>query len=205
MRRSGWLTAWTRRNLARQNYVSAPARAAGLYCSAGDDPLSRYGREVMPRSLFLILVVWPLLAAGGPSAEPGEEDAAAKDLAQLQGKWKFVAEDRDGTVRKFRDGEGHVITIRGEFQFWHDADGKLATKESLKLDPSKSPKTIDMTIVFNRLYPNAKGLTARGIYQLEGDELKIATPAELFYGRPKEFTTKKGSHFIVSTYKRVKP
>jgi uncharacterized protein (TIGR03067 family) len=157
----------------------------------------------MTRHLYLILVVWLLLAARGPGAEPGEEDAAAKDLAKLQGQWKLVEEDRDGTVTKYDNG--HVITIEKQFNLWYDADGKLATKDSLKLDPSKSPKEMDETVVFNHLFPIAKGTTMRCIYQLEGDELKIARPSELFYGRPKEFTTKKGSHFLVATYKRVKP
>lgn len=158
----------------------------------------------MPRHLCLILVVWLLMAAGGPSAQPGQGDAAAKDLARLQGKGKLVAEDRDGTVTKIRDGDGHVITIEKEFQLWHDAEGKLALKHSLKLDPSKSPKQMDATAVFNRLFPDDRS-TIRGIYRVEGDELQIAVPAELFFGRPKEFTTKKGSLFIVATYKRVKP
>jgi uncharacterized protein (TIGR03067 family) len=162
----------------------------------------------MPRHLCLILVVWLLMAAGAPGAEPEKEDAAAKGLAKLQGKWKLVAEDQDGTVRKIRDGDGHVITFEKEFELWHDADGELALKHSLKLDPSKSPKEMDVTTVFNRLYPNDRN-TIRCIYQVEGDELKIAMPLDvflqLFSGRPKEFTTKKGSLFIVATYKRVKP
>jgi uncharacterized protein (TIGR03067 family) len=156
----------------------------------------------MPRHLCLVLLVWPLLAAGAPSAAPGVKDAAARDLARLQGKWKFVEEDRDGTVTKFSNG--HVLVIEKEYVLWYDADGKLATKESLKLGPSKSPKTLDMTIVVNRLYPTAKGLTLRGIYQLSGDELKIALPSDPFKRRPKELKTKKWSPFSVSTYKRVK-
>jgi len=157
----------------------------------------------MQRHLCLILVVWLLVAAGGPSAEPKKKDAAAKDLARLQGKWKFVEEDRDGTVEKF--ARGHVLVIKGEYMHWYDADGKLATKESLELDPSRSPRWMDMTIVFNRLYPSAKGTTLQGIYQLKGDELKIALPSDRFRRRPKEFKTRKWSSFFVSTYKRIKP
>ncbi|MFO0968525.1 MAG: hypothetical protein U0793_23455 [Gemmataceae bacterium] len=85
----------------------------------------------------------------------------------------------------------------------HDADGKLALKVSLKLDPSKSPEQMDATTVFNNLFPGDKSVI-RCIYRIEGDELKIAYPAELFFGRPREFTTRKGSLFTVATYKRVK-
>src|SRR5262249_59259171 len=99
----------------------------------------------MPRHLYLILVVWPLLAAGGPCAEPGEKDAA-KDLARLQGKWKLVKEDLNGTVT--RSDDGHVIGFEKEIEIGYDADGGVATKDSIKLDPSRSPKAIDTTCVF---------------------------------------------------------
>src|SRR5262249_12999770 len=90
--------------------------------------------------------------AGGPSAEPGEGDAA-RDLAKLQGKWRLVEEDRDGTVTKIRDGDGHVITIEKEFELWHDAEGTLALQHSLKLHPSRSPKEMDATTVINPPLP----------------------------------------------------
>jgi uncharacterized protein (TIGR03067 family) len=162
------------------------------------------GSEAMPRHLCLILVAWFILAAPGPGADPGEEDAAAKDLAKLQGKWKFVEEDIDGMVRK-SDENGYVIVIEKEFNLWYDAEGKLALKHSLKLDPSKSPKEMDQTTVYSRLFPNDKGHTYHCIYRLEGDELKIAMPISPYRERPKEFTTQKGSRFSVHTYKRVKP
>ena len=158
----------------------------------------------MPRQLCLLLVVWFLLVAGGPSAAPGEEDAA-KDLAKLQGKWKLVEEDLDGKVTKSADG--HVIGFEKEVEINYDADGGVAAKATIKLDPSKSPKAIDMTIVFIVLLPDKKGDTFRGIYQLEGDELKLALPILPSRQRPKEFTTKKelAPRFEVLTYKRVKP
>jgi uncharacterized protein (TIGR03067 family) len=144
------------------------------------------------------------MAAGGRSAEPGEGDAA-KDLAKLQGKWKLVEEDLNGKVTKYADG--HVIGFEKDIEIDYDAEGGVAAKASVKLDPSKSPKAIDTTVTFNVLFPNDKGTTYQGVYQLEGDELKLALPVPPFRQRPKEFTTKKGlePRFVVLTYKRVKP
>src|SRR5262249_30385603 len=113
------------------------------------------------------------------------------------------AEDVNGTVRKFDDG--HVIGFEKEVMVGYDAEGGVATKDSIKLDPSQSPRAIDMTSVVNVLYPNTKGNTLQGVYQLEGDELKLALPIPPARRRPKEFTTRKGSPFGVFTYKRVKP
>jgi uncharacterized protein (TIGR03067 family) len=147
----------------------------------------------MIRNLWLIPAVWLLLAIGGTGAEPKKEGAVAKELAKLQGKWKLVEEHRDGSVTKYEDG--HVLTIEKQFMLWYDADEKVDTKHSLKLDPSKSPKEMDETILFNRVFPDANGNTKRCIYQLKGDELKIARPYAPYQNRPKEFTTKAGSRF----------
>ena len=157
----------------------------------------------MSRHLHLILVVWLLVAAGGPSAEPGKEDAAAKDLAKLQGKWMLVAEDFDGKVTRY--GMGAVIGFDKEVEIEYDGDGGVAVKSSVKLDPAQSPKAIDLTITFIPIFPRQKGKTLRGIYQLAGDELKMAFPYAPYRERPKEFKTEKGAHFTVVTYKRVKP
>ncbi|HJZ55981.1 MAG TPA: TIGR03067 domain-containing protein [Gemmataceae bacterium] len=158
----------------------------------------------MPRHLCLILVVWLLTAAGGPGAEPGEDDAA-KDLAKLQGKWKLVAEELNGKVTKCDDG--HVIGFEKDIEIDYDADGGVAAKATIKLDTSKSPKEIDMTVTFIAIFPKEKGKTIQGIYRLEGDELTLAFPCAPFRQRPKEFTTKKElePRFVVMTYKRVKP
>jgi len=153
----------------------------------------------MTRHLCLTLLVSLTMAADGPDAAPGE-DAAAKDLAKLQGKWKLVETDSDGTVTK-SDGDGHVIGIEKELMIGYDAEGGVAAKDSIKLDPAKSPKAMDLTCVFNVLFPGQKGKT----YQVDKDELKLVFPYAPFRQRPKEFTTKEGSHFGVFTYKRVKP
>jgi uncharacterized protein (TIGR03067 family) len=122
----------------------------------------------------------------------------------LQGKWKLVAEDLNGTVT--RSDDGHVIGFDKEIETDYDAEGGVAAKASIKLDPSKSPKAIDSTILFIAIFPGEKGKTLQGIYQLEGDELKLAFPNAPARERPREFTTKKElePRFVVFTYKRLK-
>jgi uncharacterized protein (TIGR03067 family) len=113
----------------------------------------------MPRHLGLILVVWLLTAAGGPGAEPEKEDAAAKDLAKLQGKWKCVASDLNGTVRSY--GDGHIIAFEKDVEIDYDADGGVAGKATIKLDASKSPKSIDMTVTFIAIFPKGRERPSR--------------------------------------------
>ena len=49
--------------------VGLPINQQGDFTGSFWDLLTPYGREVMPRHLGLILVVWLVLTAGGPSAE----------------------------------------------------------------------------------------------------------------------------------------
>jgi uncharacterized protein (TIGR03067 family) len=156
----------------------------------------------MKKHVCLSTVLLILTASYSPSADPDKADAAAKDLAEMQGKWQIVEDETNGEALK---GEGAVILIEKEFIIGLDGDGKPESKSSIKLDPSKSPKEMDQTFIFLRGIPKAKGTLYQSIYQLEKDMLKIATTVAPYRGRPEEFTTKKGSHFIVLTYKRMKP
>jgi uncharacterized protein (TIGR03067 family) len=159
----------------------------------------------MTRYLFLLIALWPPLAAGAPKAAPAGGEAA-RELARLQGKWRLAAEDHDGKVTKVATvRDGHIIAFEKDLLLEFTDEGKhLATKASLRLGPTRSPKTIDETIVYCPLIPSARGTTIRGIYQLEGDELKLALPCLPWGARPKAFTTRKGDRFMVVTYKRMK-
>jgi uncharacterized protein (TIGR03067 family) len=159
----------------------------------------------MIRSLILLVGLCPLLAADGPKADPAK-DEAARELARLQGKWQLAANDEDGKVTKIRSlRDGYLMSIEKDLILEFTDEGKhLATKASFRIDPTKTPKTIDETIVFVEGVPTAKGKKIQGIYELKGDELKIALPIPPFGTRPKSFTTRKGDLFVVCTYKRVK-
>ncbi len=128
----------------------------------------------------------------------------AADRSAMQGKWKVIEIDNQGAVYK-SGGKGAAILIEKNFMTDLDGEGKPCGKVSMKLDPSKSPKKMDLTIVFNKLFPDTKGKTLQSLYQIDGDTLKIAATVAPFRGYPKGFKTSEGCHFLVTTYKRVKP
>jgi uncharacterized protein (TIGR03067 family) len=64
-----------------------------------------------------------------------------------------------------------------------------------RLDPSKQPKEITSV---------ADGKTMAGIYQLDGDNLKICF-AWFGEARPRDFVTKAGSRTRLAIYRREKP
>jgi uncharacterized protein (TIGR03067 family) len=67
-----------------------------------------------------------------------------------------------------------------------------------KLDPSKSPKTLDAKVTDG---PN-KGAVILGIYEISGDTLKVCFDPE-GKKRPTEFKSESGSQTLV-VHKRVK-
>jgi uncharacterized protein (TIGR03067 family) len=78
--------------------------------------------------------------------------------------------------------------------------GKNVSESIYKLDPTKRPKTIDVTFVQG---PN-KGKTQQGIYSLAGDTLTICG-AEPGSERPTEFASRFGRSYILMVLERGKP
>jgi uncharacterized protein (TIGR03067 family) len=118
----------------------------------------------------------------------------AEDLAAMKGTWSIVSAERDGkdvtdaTVTMTFDGVSKVAVKRGDKQIF---DG------TAKLDAAKSPKTIDVT---QESEGDLKGRTIPGIYELDGDTLKVCSGKE----RPTDFTAAAGSNRFLRVYKRAK-
>jgi uncharacterized protein (TIGR03067 family) len=133
--------------------------------------------------------------AGGEA----KEEAVAKDLQAFKGTWRLSAKEEDG--KKFReeeikdvigtiDGSGNVSVRRG---------GKVINEGTVKLDPTTTPKTIDVTFTAGE----RKGQSVLGIYEIEGDVFRVCV-ARPGGGRPAEFSAKAGSGHIVVVYQREK-
>jgi uncharacterized protein (TIGR03067 family) len=84
----------------------------------------------------------------------------------------------------------------------------LSGKDRFKVDSSKKPKTIDMKVKEGSKVKEGpddhEGETARGIYQLEGDELTWCVNEPGSDNRPKEFATKEGTKTVLFKLKREK-
>jgi uncharacterized protein (TIGR03067 family) len=137
----------------------------------------------------MVMTVGLLVAADAP------DDAVKKEQGKLQGTWSPVAQEVNGERLEKDKLKKHTLIFDGD---------KLTIKEeaksrehSFKLDPSKAPKTIDIT-------DKQGDATGHGIYKLEGDTLTIAI-AKPQFDRPAEFTTKKDSSHVMIVLKRDKP
>jgi uncharacterized protein (TIGR03067 family) len=135
----------------------------------------------------LIAVCFFLLVANA-----AQDDLAKKDLDRLQGVWRLTSLVSDGKPIPEKDVKG-VITIKANK--WIEVDSGGTTVEStIKLDPSKKLKAIDIT----PLSGHDKGLLYLGIYSIEGDTLKIYVKnAGGDTERPNEFKAVRNVNLLV--------
>jgi uncharacterized protein (TIGR03067 family) len=120
-----------------------------------------------------------------------------KELEKLEGKWIVVSVERDGKADESLKDAVRVNTA--DRYTLTPKDGK-AIAGTFKIDPATKPKSMDMMPGEGRY----KGMTLLGIYDLEGETLKICF-AEPGKERPKEFTSKPGSGVVLAVHHRAKP
>jgi uncharacterized protein (TIGR03067 family) len=132
---------------------------------------------------------------------------AKADLEKLQGVWVVTAIEEGGESTTAKDLPAAItVTFKGDKMVM---DGPLAAPKgekpvkpefTVKLDPSQKPKAIDTVALGGKF----KGKTGKGIYQLDGDELKLCLPNQESKDRPTEFKSLAGSDLVVMTLKRSK-
>ena len=144
----------------------------------------------MPRSILtasaLALLVLP---AGLLRADDAKGD---KDL---DGQWEIKSMLRGGKEPP-EDAPKPELTVKGDVLTVKIGDRTF--QATVQADPTKTPKTIDMTLSEG---PH-KGETVKGIYEVKGDELRVCH-GEPGADRPTEFASK-GEGEVLGVWKRVK-
>jgi uncharacterized protein (TIGR03067 family) len=143
-----------------------------------------------------------LFAAVGLPVMAGDakEEAVQKELEALKGIWAVVSAERDG--KKLSDEQLKDVTLR------YDGSGNVSVRKgemllfdgTIRIDPTKKPKTLDATQTSEG--PD-KGKTFLGIYELQGDTLKVCSAAPAGKDRPTEFSSRPGSGHFLRVYKRA--
>lgn len=147
----------------------------------------------MKTSLLLHILLLALAGLSGfaKAAEVPTDEELAKVKAELKGTWQVTSAEEGGVMlpagvisqlKHIFDGDALIMVV-GEKE-------KLA---QYKLNPTVSPKTIDII---------RKDEVALGIYELEGDTLRICLTKDL--QRPTKFESKsETSPRMLATFKRV--
>ncbi len=142
----------------------------------------------MTRALPTALLLGLLLASA----------RAAEDDDKLQGSWKVISIEKNGKKQPEDATKAMKFVIKGD-KFVLKV-GDQDNESSFKLDAGKKPKSITLAIK-----TGDKEEVIKGIYQLDGDDLKICAAGEPGVERPTEFATKPKSGVGLLILKREKP
>ena len=133
------------------------------------------------RALCLVTVFGLLV-----SSSAGQDKGGAGDKDKLQGTWVFASAQKGGKDMPQEMLNSVKFVFAGDKLTMMGKDMKMDW--TFTIDPAKKPKEMDVK------FPDGK--TGMGIYDLEGDTLKIAH-GEIGDPRPKEFVSKEGITVMV--------
>lgn len=141
-----------------------------------------------------------LLAAMAIALETRGQDAKT-ELDKLQGKWSVTAMERGEKSAPKEIIDKIVVTFVGDkMTLGRTQAGAKSREYTIKLDPTKDPKAIDLVPSDG----DSKGKTVAGIYRFDGNDLKICMPNTDSQDRPKEFKSVKDSDLILMSLTPVK-
>jgi uncharacterized protein (TIGR03067 family) len=141
-----------------------------------------------------------VLTAGLLPAADKPEEAVKKDRERIAGRWAVVSREVNGMKVDDELLKTVVVTFKADGTAEVLRDGqKVADITTTTIDPGKKPKELDQTIKT----PDGKEQSVKGIYQIEGDDLKICSAAP-GKDRPKDFTGKEGSGNTLTVLRRKK-
>ena len=149
-------------------------------------------------SLVALFCLVGLAASSGSCTLADEKADLEKEVRKFQGTWTFESSVAGGKELPADQLKGLILLFEGEKHTVKKGD-EVIQVGTQKLDPSKSPKTIDVTVAEG---PN-KGTVMLGIYEIDGDRLKVCFDPQ-GKKRPTEFKSAPGSENFVNVHKRVK-
>jgi RNA polymerase sigma factor (sigma-70 family) len=151
--------------------------------------------------LRVAAVTIALGAAGGGgllATQAWADRPAAKDAkATLDGTWQVTAVTKNGVDDSKEEAEAGKLVLSGETFVMHH--GPNTMKGTFKAEPTQSPATIDLVVSEG----GDAGETHVGIYELDGDKLRICMTHK-DKERPTKFESADGSGVVLVSLKRVK-
>ena len=159
-------------------------------------------RRTTPLVLAVAFAAAPLVAAQAPpaqAAKPAGQTPAPQGakptgvLAAVQGVWKMTTTNGQDVAAA---GQDITVTITGN-SYVQTINGTVVEKGTFKMDESKKPMTLDISIVEG---DNA-GQTQLGVFELKGTTMtgKLGEPGSTT--RPADFTITEGFFTFVMVKK----
>ena len=142
-------------------------------------------------SFFVDPITLDLKAAAGQDAE--------EDAETLQGSWQLVRSEQGALDDTWEVKDQLVIFEKDAFTL--KQGDKVLLKGTFKLDITRSPKTIDITITEG----GPKGKTMLGIWEIDREGLRWCVAEPGAKDRPTAFATNRGSSDRRSSFEKHKP
>ena len=113
----------------------------------------------------------------------------------IEGTWKLIGGEQNGEDEPQEDLARSSLVIQGDHHTVNIGDAVL--EGTHELDTTQSPMTIDAQDTAGPF----EGMSLKGIFKVDGDELTVcfAAPGE---DRPDEFTTKTGKATLMHVWRR---
>jgi uncharacterized protein (TIGR03067 family) len=143
----------------------------------------------MKQQAVALLVIGLLTSVAVSQADQSE-------MEKLQGTWKVISMEREGKA-----APEDVIRVQGAWIIQGDkiaVGSSKGVRSTYRLDPSKKPKAIDVSST------DPKVKTIPGIYELEGDTLRLCLSYPDNKERPTAFAAPTGSKVSFYVFKREK-
>ena len=121
---------------------------------------------------------------------------AAEQLEKMEGAWSVASAQEGGKEQTDDKSNKLIIVIKGDTLSFVFKGQPKTLDMKLKVEPSAKPATVDLISTVR------EGQVAQGIYELQGEGLKICW-ARNGKARPDGFRTKPGDDRIFLTLKRV--
>jgi uncharacterized protein (TIGR03067 family) len=149
-----------------------------------------------------VAAIVALALGAGASAGDDRDEAVKKELKALEGNWQLIRQEERGSLTPRPVVARLRIVIEGNQISWYIGNPAANQTADFKVDPTKSPRTIDAEITSG----SAKDKTMLGIYRLDRDTLDICWNEAGNDKRPKKFTSRPGvgSGNVYTRYQREK-
>jgi uncharacterized protein (TIGR03067 family) len=152
----------------------------------------------MRSALVTLFCALGLVVSGGSGTRADEKADVAKELKKFHGVWTFESVEAGGKKTPAEELKGLTVTFAGDKYTVKKGDEVIQVGIQ-KLDPSRSPKAIDVTVTEGL----RKGAVMLGIYEIDGDTLKVCFDEE-GKKRPTEFKSPAGSETFVNVHRRAR-
>lgn len=131
---------------------------------------------------------------------PVHAENKSNPAKSLQGTWDVVSLTVNGKDVPADELKGLQVVLTKTTMALTSPDKDKRREFTLRVDAAKKPAHFD-TVALDGPF---KGQTNPGIYQLDGDDLKLCVPNDKTDQRPKEFSSPEGKKLVLLLLKRAK-